>query len=311
LERKKISVVVPCFNEEESLPVFYSEIVKITEQMEYVDFEFILVDDGSTDGTLEVIKKIKNKDLRVRFICFSRNFGKEAALYAGIEMSSGDLVAIMDADMQDPPYLLPEMFEVIQNEDYDIVATRRSNRKGEPLIRSLCAKVFYKFINRISKTEIVDGARDFRLMTRQVVDAVLMMGEYNRFSKGMFSWIGFNTKWISYENTERVAGSTKWSFFKLLIYSIEGIVAFSEVPLAIASVMGIIFFLLSILMIIAIIIKTLIWKDPVSGWPSLACIMFFVSGIQLFCTGILGEYLAKTYLEVKKRPIYITKEKSE
>lgn len=306
---KKISIIVPCYNEEEAIPYFYKEITKISKSMNN-DFEYIFVNDGSKDKTIEIIKKYAKKDKKVKYIHFSRNFGKEAAMYAGLELSSGDYVAIMDADLQDPPSLLPEMLSIIEDKksDYDCVGTRRVTRKGEPPIRSFFARRFYKIINKISKTEMVDGARDYRLMTRQMVNSILELKEYNRYSKGLFSFVGYNTKWLEYENIERVAGVTKWSFWKLFKYAIEGIVAFSTVPLAFASLMGIIFCFISFILIIVIIIKTLVYGDPTSGWPSLACIIFFVSGIQLFCLGIIGQYLSKTYLETKKRPIYFIKD---
>ncbi len=306
-----ISIIVPCYNEEEALPFFFQAAIPVMDDMEqkyHVEFELIFVNDGSKDNTLKVIKELKEKDKRIKYISFSRNFGKEAAMYAGLENSSGELVSLMDADLQDPPRLLDQMYCYIAEEGYDCVATRRVSRKGEPKIRSLFARCFYKLINRISKTDIVDGARDFRLMNRKFVDAVLSMCEYNRFSKGIFGWVGFETKWIEYENVKRSAGQTKWSFWKLFVYSLEGIIGFSTMPLALASVMGFVFCLLSFVMILFIIIRTLVWGDPVSGWPSLACIMFFIGGIQLFCIGILGNYLAKTYLETKKRPIYIVKD---
>lgn len=305
---EKISIIVPCYNEEEAMPFFYDEIVKTAKSFNKVDFEFIFVNDGSKDKTLEVARKLAKKDKRVRYVSFSRNFGKEAAMLAGLEAAEGDYVAIMDADLQDPPALLEEMYNSIKNEEYDCVATRRVTRKGEPAIRSFFARCYYKIINKISKTQIVDGARDFRLMTRQMVDSILELKEYNRFSKGIFSWVGYNTKWLEYENVERVAGTTKWSFWKLFGYSLESIVAFSTAPLAIASIIGILFCLISFIMIIVIIIKTLSVGDPVAGWPSLICVIFFVSGIQLFCLGIIGQYLSKAYLEIKKRPIYIVKE---
>lgn len=306
---KKISIIVPCYNEEEAIPYFYKEITKISKSMNN-DFEYIFVNDGSKDKTIEIIKKYAKKDKRIKYIHFSRNFGKEAAMYAGLELSSGDYVAIMDADLQDPPSLLPEMLSIIEDKksDYDCVGTRRVTRKGEPPIRSFFARKFYKIINKISKTEMVDGARDYRLMTRQMVNSILELKEYNRYSKGLFSFVGYNTKWLEYENIERVAGVTKWSFWKLFKYAIEGIVAFSTVPLAFASLMGILFCFISFILIIVIIIKTLVYGDPTSGWPSLACIIFFVSGIQLFCLGIIGQYLSKTYLETKKRPIYFIKD---
>ncbi len=307
----KISVVVSCYNEQEALPLFYEEITKVANKMKNAEFEFIFVNDGSKDKTLEVIKKFRSTDERVKYISFSRNFGKEAAMYAGLKKASGDYVAIMDADLQDPPKLLVEMYDTLSKKEYDCVATRRVSRKGEPPIRSFFARLFYKLINKISKAEIVDGARDFRLMTRQMVDAIISMEEYNRFSKGIFGWVGFNTKWIEYENVERAAGETKWSFWKLFKYSIEGIIAFSTAPLVISTIMGILFCFVAFLMIIFIIAKTLIYGDPVSGWPSMVCIMLFVGGIQLFCIGIIGQYISKTYLEVKKRPIYIIKETEE
>ncbi len=305
---EKISIIVPCYNEEESMPLFYNEICKVAKTFKNVLFEFIFVNDGSRDKTLKIARDLSKKDERVRYISFSRNFGKEAAILAGLEYSVGDYVAIMDADLQDPPSLLHEMYDGIKNEGYDCVATRRVSRKGEPPIRSFFAKCYYKLINKISKTEIVDGARDYRLMSRQMVDSILELKEYNRFSKGIFSWVGYNTKWLEYKNVERVAGTTKWSFWKLFLYSLESIVAFSTVPLAVASVMGLLFFLVSVIMIIFIIVKTLTFGDPVAGWPSLVCIIFFVSGVQLFSIGVIGQYLSKLYLEVKKRPIYIIKE---
>ena len=304
----KISVIVPCYNEEESMPLFYEEICKVADSFKHVGFEFIFVNDGSRDRTLSIARELSSKDKRVRYISFSRNFGKEAAILAGLEYSVGDYVAIMDADLQDPPSLLHEMYDGIKNEGYDCVATRRVSRKGEPPIRSFFAKCYYKLINKISKTEIVDGARDYRLMSRQMVNSILELKEYNRFSKGIFSWVGYNTKWLEYKNVERVAGTTKWSFWKLFLYSLESIVAFSTVPLAIASVMGLLFFLVSVIMIIFIIVKTLTIGDPVAGWPSLVCIIFFVSGVQLFSIGVIGQYLSKLYLEVKQRPVYIVKE---
>lgn len=305
---EKISVVVPCYYEEKSLPFFYKEMNKLSKFMKYVEFELIFVNDGSTDKTLDIMKEYANSDERVKYISLSRNFGKEAALYAGLENSTGDFIAVMDADLQDPPELLKKMYDTLINEDYDCVATRRMDRKGEPPIRSFFAKCFYKIINKISNAEIVDGARDFRLMKRKMVDAILKMKEYNRFSKGIFGWVGFNTKWLAYENVERIAGETKWSFWKLFRYSIEGIIAFSTLPLVISSFIGLIFFIISLIMICLIITRTVIHGDPVAGWPSLVCIIFFVSGIQLFSTGILGQYLAKAYMETKNRPIYIIKE---
>ncbi len=304
---KKISLVVPCYNEQEVINLFYEEIQKVKKDFNKVNFEIIFVNDGSSDNTLDLMRELSKND-DVRYISFSRNFGKEAAMYAGLEASTGDYVAIMDADLQDPPALLKEMYEILESGEYDSVATRRVSRKGEPVIRSFFARLYYKLINKISKTEIVDGARDFRLMTRQMVNSVLSLKEYNRFSKGIFSWVGYRTKWLEYENIERAAGTTKWSFFKLFLYSLESIVAFSTVPLSIASVFGIIFCLIAFLIIVFVIIRTLVYGDPTSGWPSMVCIMFFIGGIQLLCTGIIGQYLSKTYLEVKKRPIYIVAE---
>lgn len=305
---KKISVIVSCYNEEESLPLFYQEINKVMEELKKYKFELIFVNDGSKDKTLEVIKTLRKKDNRVRFVSFSRNFGKEAAMLAGLDYSTGDYVTLMDADLQDPPKMLPEMIKYIEEDGYDCVGTRRVTRKGEPPIRSFFARRFYKLINKMSKIEMVDGARDYRLMTRQMVEAILNCREYNRYSKGLWSFVGFKTKWLEFENVQRVAGETKWSFWKLFKYAIEGIVAFTTVPLTIAAFLGILFCFIAFVMIVVIICKTLIWGDPVSGWPSLACIIIFVSGIQLFFMGIFGEYLAKTYLETKKRPIYIVKE---
>ena len=306
---KKISIIIPCYNEEPTIPYFYEEINKISKQMKN-NFEFIFVNDGSKDNTINVIKEYAKKDKRVKYINFSRNFGKEAAMYAGLELSTGDYVAIMDADLQDPPSLLPEMLEILEkeNSEFDCVGTRRVTRKGEPPIRSFFARMFYKIINKISKIEMVDGARDYRLMSRQMVNSILELKEYNRYSKGLFQFVGYKTKWLEYENIERVAGETKWSFWKLFIYALEGIIAFSTAPLAISSIMGILFCIISFIMIILIIIRTLIFGDPTSGWPSLVCIIFFVSGIQLFCLGIMGQYLSKTYLETKNRPIYIVKD---
>jgi len=305
---KKISIIIPCYNEQEAIPYFYEEINNISKKMKN-NFEFIFVNDGSKDKTITIIKEYSKKDKRVKYINFSRNFGKEAAMYAGLEKSSGDYIAIMDADLQDPPALLPKMLNFLEkNEEYDCVGTRRVTRKGEPPIRSFFARLFYKIINKLSKIEMVDGARDYRLMTRPMVNSILELKEYNRYSKGLFQFVGYKTKWLEYENIERVAGVTKWSFWKLFIYALEGIVAFSTAPLAISSIAGIIFCFISFIMIIFIIIKTLIYGDPTSGWPSLVCIIFFVSGIQLFCIGIIGQYLSKIYLETKKRPIYIVKD---
>ena len=305
---KKVSIIVPCYNEQESLPYFWQAISAVAEKLSQYIFEFIFVDDGSRDETLSVLREMAAGDSRIRYVSFSRNFGKEAAMFAGLEASRGDFVAIMDADLQDPPTLIPEMLETLEQEPYDCVATRRVDRKGEPPIRSFFARQFYKLMHKISKTEIVDGARDFRLMTRQMVDSVLSMSERNRFSKGIFSWVGYKTKWLEYVNRERVAGETKWNFWKLFLYSIEGIVAFTTAPLALASVVGFILFLAACVYGLFIIIKTLIWGDPVTGFPTLACLVVFIGGIQLLVMGIMGQYLAKAYLETKNRPIYIVKE---
>jgi len=305
---KKITVIVPCYNEEEALHYYYEEMSGIMTEMNNYEFELLFVNDGSKDKTLEVIKSLVNKDSRVKYISFSRNFGKEAAMYAGFENSTGDYVCLMDADLQDPPKLLPEMVEAIEKEGYDSAATRRVTRKGEPPIRSFFARLFYKIMNKISDTELMDGARDYRLMTRQFVNSLLEMKEYNRFSKGLFGWVGYKTKWIEFENVERVAGETKWSFWKLLIYAIEGAIAFSTAPLAIASVIGMLMLFVAFIFIIFIIIRTLIFNDPTSGWPSMVCIVTLIGGIQIFCIGILGEYLSKVYLETKGRPIYIVKD---
>ena len=305
----KISVIISCYNEEQSIPLFYEEIERVRKQdFGETKFEYIFVNDGSRDKTLEEIKELRKSDVKVRYISFSRNFGKEAAILAGLEYAEGDYITLMDADLQDPPALLRKMYDCIKNEGYDCVATRRVNRKGEPPIRSFFARIFYKLINKMSNVEMVDGARDYRLMTRQMVQAIISVKEYNRYSKGIFSFVGFKTKWLEYENVERVAGETKWSFWKLFKYAIEGITAFSTTPLMISSVIGLLFCFVAFILILFIIIRTLVYGDPTSGWPSMVCIMFFVSGIQLFSLGIIGQYLSKTYLEVKNRPIYIIKE---
>ncbi|WP_022760315.1 MULTISPECIES: glycosyltransferase family 2 protein [unclassified Butyrivibrio] len=307
---KLISIIVPCYNEEENVKDFYDELMK-TENFfkdNDVSMEIIYVNDGSKDNTVAEVKKLRETDERVHLINFSRNFGKEAAIYAGLQKSKGDYVVMLDCDLQDPPAMLPEMYGYIVNEGFDSVATRRVTRKGEPPIRSFFARRFYSLINRMSKTEIVDGARDYRLMTRQFVDAILSMEEYNRFSKGLFGWVGFSTKWLEFENIERKKGETKWSFWKLFLYALDGIVAFSTVPLAFASILGVVFCFLAIILIIVTIIRKAAFGDPTSGWPSLVCIISLVSGVQLFCLGIVGQYLSKTYLEVKHRPIYIIKE---
>lgn len=306
---KKISIVVPCYNEEESLPLFYKAVDKITDKMKKkATFEFVFVNDGSRDKTLEILRDLAKKDNRVRYISFSRNFGKEAGMFAGLENATGDYVTTMDADLQDPPELLEEMFDTLESGEYDCCATKSTSRNGYSFFRKLFTGWFYKIIGKLSKTEMVPGARDFRLMTRKMVDAVISMKEYNRYSKGLFSFVGFRTKWIEFENQERVAGTTKWNFWKLFTYAIDGIVGFSTQPLLIAAFLGVLFCLIAFIMIVVIIVKTLAFGDPVSGWPSLACIIFLVGGVNLFCTGIIGEYLAKVYLEVKERPIYIVAE---
>ena len=305
---KRLSIIVPCYNEEEAIPLFYEACATEAGKLP-VEVEWWFVDDGSRDGSLIQMKALRARDARVHYLTFSRNFGKEAAMLAGLEAAAGDLVAVMDVDLQDPPALLGEMLKGIEAEGFDCVATRRVTRKGEPKLRSFFARAFYRLINRISKTEVVDGARDFRLMTRQMVDAILSLREVSRFSKGIFSWVGFKTKWLEYENVQRVAGETKWSFWKLLIYSLDGIIGFSTAPLAIASIMGMVFCLLAFVLILYFFIKTLIWGDPVAGFPAMICIILLLGGIQLFCIGILGQYLSKTYLETKRRPIYIAREK--
>lgn len=304
----KLTAIVPCYNEEAALGFFYKEMQNVIVQMQETDFELLFINDGSTDRTLEILKSLASKDAKVKYVSFSRNFGKEAAIYAGLEYASGDLAAILDADLQDPPSLLPEMYRAIMEEGYDSVATRRVSRKGEPLIRSFFARMFYRLMNCISKADIVDGARDYRLMNRSFINALLEMGEYNRFSKGLFGWVGFRTKWLEFENVERVAGETKWSFWKLFVYSLEGIVAFSTMPLSIASFLGVMMCLLSVAAIVFTIVRQLLYGGSAFGWPSMVCIIMFLGGIQLLCMGILGMYMAKAYLELKKRPIYICKE---
>ena len=306
-----ITIVVPCYNEEQALPLFYQEITRVAQEMAPVDFEFLFVDDGSKDNTLPVLRSLAEADKRVRFLSFSRNFGKEAGMLAGLQHAKGDFVALMDADLQDPPSLLPELYHAVTQEGYDCAATRRTTRQGEPPIRSFFARQFYRLINRISDADIVDGARDYRLMRRSVVNAILSLGEYNRFSKGIFGWVGFKTKWVPYENVERVAGETKWSFWKLFRYSLEGIVGFSTVPLAMASVLGVVLCLAAAVAILVIVVKTLLFGDPVGGWPSMMCAILFLGGVQLLSIGILGQYLAKTYLETKKRPVYLVRETEE
>lgn len=303
-----ISLIVPCLNEAESLPHLYKELCDVTKKLDTYEFEFLFINDGSKDRTLEILKQFSKEDDRVVFLSFSRRFGKEAAMYAGFCNAKGDYVAVMDADMQDPPSLLPEMLKILESGEYDSVATRRTSRKGEPLLRSWFAKRFYRIINKISDADVVDGARDFRLMKRDMVDSIVKMSEYNRFSKGIFGWIGFKTYWLSYENVERVAGKTKWSFWKLFKYSIDGIVNFSQVPLYLSSLVGLFFTLISFLMILLVIVRKLVFGDPVDGWASTVCIIMFVGGIQLFCMGIMGQYIAKIYMESKKRPHYIIAE---
>lgn len=305
-----ISIIVPCYNEAEALPFFFEEFEKLRKAMDYVKFEVLLINDGSKDDTFQVMKDLAEKSGGVGYISFSRNFGKEAALYAGLQHAKGDYVAFMDADLQDPPSLLPEMYKAVTEEGYDSVATRRVTRAGEPPVRSFFARLFYRVMNHISKTEIVDGARDYRLMNRKFVNALLKLSEYNRFSKGLFGWVGFKTKWIAFENVERVAGETKWSFWKLLLYAIDGIVAFSTTPLIISTIFGILCCFLSFAGSIFIIMRKLLFGDPIQGWASTVCLILIVGGIQLLCTGILGQYLAKTYLETKHRPIYIVNEEN-
>lgn len=305
------TAIIPCYNEEENVPDIYAEILKNENYFKQhnIDLELLYIDDGSKDNTVAEVKKLSDKDERVHLVSFSRNFGKEAAIFAGLENAKGDYVALMDADLQDPPSLLPQMFDDIFSGEYDCVATRRVSRKGEPKIRSFFARCFYRLMKKISKTEIVDGARDYRLMTRTMVDSIISMREYNRFSKGIFGWVGFKTKWLEYENIERAKGETKWSFWGLFKYSLEGIMGFSTAPLGMASVLGITFTIIAFVAIIFIIIKTLVFGDPTNGWPSMACIIIFMGGIQLFCVGVVGQYLSKVYLEVKNRPIYIVKER--
>lgn len=305
---EKISLVVPCYNEEEVLPYFYEEFCRVSKMLSGYQIEVIFVNDGSKDRTLEVVKEMAKKDSRVKYLSFSRNFGKEAAIYAGFQLADGDYVAMLDADLQDPPALLPEMLQGIREEGYDSVATRRVSRKGEPPIRSFFARGFYKLMHKISTAEIMDGARDYRMMTRQFKDAILEISEYNRFSKGIFGWVGFKTKWIEFENVERKAGESKWSFWKLFKYSLEGIVGFSTAPLAMVSMLGVGVCGIAFLFLVIILIRTLCFGDPVAGWPSMACIVLMLGGMQLLCMGILGMYLSKTYLETKKRPIYICSE---
>ena len=304
----KISIVVPMYNEQEALDILYRELKRVTETIPEHEFEYLFVNDGSKDATLDEIKKLAEQDARVRYVSFSRNFGKEAAMYAGLQSASGDYVALMDADLQDPPALLPQMIQMIESGECDNVATRRVNRKGEPPIRSFFAKCFYKVMRKLTHIEIADGARDYRLMSRAMVDSILSVSEYNRFSKGIFAWVGYETRWLEFENVERAAGETKWSFWKLVRYSFDGIVNFSDTPLRISSYLGLLLTGLSFVAIIIEVIRALVFGDPVAGWPSLVCIITFIGGIQLFCMGIMGQYIAKTYMEVKRRPLYIVKE---
>ncbi len=304
---KKIGVIVPCYNEEESLPYFYKEMQKVMEQMD-VEFELLFVNDGSKDKTLDILKDFAKKDERVRFLSFSRNFGKEAAIYAGLQHVNGDYVTLMDADLQDPPEKLILMYQVLIKENLDIVGLKTNNHKNYGFVRKFFTACYYKILGTFTTVPMAPNERDYRLMTRQVVDAILSLEEYNRYSKGLFNFVGFDTKWLTYDAPERVAGKTKWSFWKLFTYGIDGIVGFSTKPLVLSAMIGILFCFIAFLMIFVIILKTLIWGDPVGGWPSLACIIIFCSGVQLFFLGIIGEYLSKVYLETKKRPVYIIKE---
>ena len=311
MDKKLLTIIVPCYNEEEAIPHFYKAIQEIEPKLSQVDIEMLFIDDGSRDRTLEVCKELRKTDKRVRYVSFSRNFGKESGIYAGLKHSKGDYVVIMDVDLQDPPALLPEMLGYIESGEYQCVATRRVDRKGEPPIRSWFARKFYRIMNKISDADIVDGARDYQMMTRRVVNAILDMGEYNRFSKGIFGWVGFKRKWLEFENVERVAGETKWSFWKLFIYALDGIEAFSTAPLMLASILGTIMCIVAFVFILIIIVRTLVFGDPTSGWPSMVCIILLVSGVQMLCLGIQGQYMAKTYLETKKRPIYLVQEESD
>lgn len=306
-DHMKVSIIVPCYNEEEVLPIFFEEIRNVFTELSY-DYELLFVNDGSKDRTLELLRKFAEEDEHVVYLSFSRNFGKEAAMYAGFCNATGDYVAVMDADLQDPPSLLPHMLEIIETGDYDSVATRRVSREGEPPIRSWFARQFYKIINRISDADIVDGARDYRLMRKAMVDAIVEMNEYNRFSKGIFGWIGYKTYWYPYENVERAAGETKWNFWKLLVYAINGVINFSDAPLSIASTFGIFMTFCSLIATTFIVSRRLLFGDPVAGWASTICVILFVGGVQLFCIGILGQYVAKTYMETKHRPHYILSE---
>ncbi len=308
MDKRLISIIIPCYNEEAVLPLYYKSMSRVMNEMNEVDFELIFVDDGSKDETLKLLKGFYKEDCRCKYVSFSRNFGKESAIYAGLQYAKGDYVGMMDADLQDPPEMLKEMYEILENEEYDCVATRRMDRKGEPIIRSFFSDCFYKVINKISDIKIMRGARDYRLMSRRMTDSVLQICERNRFSKGIFEWVGYETKWLEYHNTERAAGETKWSFHKLLLYSIQGITCFSVTPLYFASAIGALFCLAAFFFICLIIVKTFVYGDSTAGWPSLACIILFVSGVQLLCLGIIGQYLSKTYLEAKERPLYLLKE---
>lgn len=308
MSKGKVSIVVPMYNEQESLGILYQELNRVTDTIKDYEFEYLFVNDGSKDNTLQEIQKLAAADERVHYVSFSRNFGKEAALYAGLSNADGDYIATMDADLQDPPSLLPQMLAMIERQDCDNVATRRVNRKGEPPIRSFFARCFYKLMRRLSNIDIADGARDYRLMSRAMVDSILSVSEYNRFSKGIFAWVGYETKWLEFENVERSAGETKWNFWKLVRYSIDGIINFSNTPLQISSYLGMILTIVSFIAIIVEVIRALVFGDPVAGWPSLVCIITFIGGIELFCMGIMGQYIAKTYMEVKRRPHYIIKE---
>ncbi len=309
--KRSVTLIVPCYNEQDSLPIYYQAVCEVARQLPEHEIEMLFINDGSTDSTLSILRELASQNEHVQYLSFSRNFGKEAAMYAGFCNAKGEYVCVMDADMQDPPALLPEMIRILETEAYDSVATRRVTRDGEPPIRSFFARMFYRIINHISDADIVDGARDFRLMKREMVEAIVAMSEYNRFSKGIFGWVGFKTKWLPYQNVERAAGETKWSFWSLLKYSVDGIVNFSQAPLSIASVTGMLFTLIAFIMVIFVIVRKLIFGDPVAGWASTVCIILFIGGIQLLCMGIMGQYLAKTYIETKKRPHYIIAESSD
>jgi glycosyltransferase involved in cell wall biosynthesis len=300
----KLSLIIPCYNEQEALPIFYKEVTNVLKKMD-CEYELLFVNDGSKDNTLKLLEEYAVIDSHVTYLSFSRNFGKEAAMYAGFCNADGDYVAVMDADMQDPPSLLPKMLDLLLLDEYDSVATRRVTRQGEPPIRSFFARKFYQLINKISDADIVDGARDFRLMKKEMADAIVQMGESNRFSKGIFGWVGFRTYWLPYENVERVAGETKWSFWKLFRYALDGIVNFSQTPLSIASWFGIVMTVLAFVALIFVIARRLLFGDPVAGWASMICVIIFIGGIQLFCMGVMGQYIAKTYLESKQRPHFI------